>query len=115
MRNPAAAQMLGGTVETVETDGEYGRMSIRTTQASELYRDEEDHAQLVWMSHGDKAVQLPPGFQAVATSEQVRPLRSLGAACQGNVLSGLWAEPHGMKKPLNVVWLPVSIAVWQCV
>ena len=72
--------MLGGTVETVEADGEYGRMSIRTTQASELYREEQDHAQLVWMSHGDKAVQLPPGFQPVATSEQVAPLLLLQAA-----------------------------------
>ena len=64
-------QTLGGVVETVETDGEYGRTSIRTTQASELYREEADHAQQVWMSHGDKAVQLPDGFQPVATSEKV--------------------------------------------
>ncbi|BDA43210.1 GMP synthase [glutamine-hydrolyzing] [Coccomyxa sp. Obi] len=61
---------LGGEVQTVEKDGEYGRMSIRTTQASELYRDETDHAQMVWMSHGDKAVRLPDGFEPVATSEQ---------------------------------------------
>ena len=54
----------------MEKDGEYGRMSIRTTQASELYRDETDHAQMVWMSHGDKAVRLPDGFEPVATSEQ---------------------------------------------
>ena len=72
--------MLGGKVETVETDGEYGRMAIRTTQASELYREEADHAQCVWMSHGDKAVQLPPGFQPVATSEKVRRCSS-AAAC----------------------------------
>jgi GMP synthase (glutamine-hydrolysing) len=45
-------------------------MSIRTTQASELYKEETDHAQCVWMSHGDKAVRLPDGFQAVATSEK---------------------------------------------
>ena len=25
----------------------------------------------VWMSHGDEASQLPDGFEAVATSEQV--------------------------------------------
>jgi GMP synthase (glutamine-hydrolysing) len=66
-------QTLGGVVETVETDGEYGRTSIRTTQASELYREETDHAQQVWMSHGDKAVRLPDGFQPVATSEKVPP------------------------------------------
>ncbi len=65
-------------METVETDGEYGRMAIRTTQASRLYQEEENHAQCVWMSHGDKAVQLPPGFQPVATSEKVS---SSAAAC----------------------------------
>ena len=58
-------------METVEADGEYGRTSIRTTQASELYQEETDHAQNVWMSHGDKAAELPEGFQPVATSEKV--------------------------------------------
>ncbi len=78
-------QSLGGEVQTVETDGEYGRMSIRTTQASELYRDEGDHAQMVWMSHGDKAVRLPDGFQAVATSEKVRALHGSGSIlCNDN-------------------------------
>ena len=64
-------QSLQGVVETEDTDGEYGRMSIRTTQASELFKEETDHIQNVWMSHGDKAVRLPEGFQAVATSERV--------------------------------------------
>ncbi|CAL5221810.1 g4066 [Coccomyxa viridis] len=61
---------LGGKVETVEADGEYGRTSIRTTQASELYQEETDHAQSVWMSHGDKVAELPEGFHPVATSEK---------------------------------------------
>ena len=30
----------------------------------------------VWMSHGDEAVQLPAGFEAVATSVQVPRLHS---------------------------------------
>ena len=58
-------------METAEADGEYGRTSIRTTQASELYTEETNHAQNVWMSHGDKAAELPEGFQPVATSEKV--------------------------------------------
>ena len=58
-------------METVEADGEYGRTSIRTTQASELYTEETNHAQSVWMSHGDKVAELPEGFQPVATSEKV--------------------------------------------
>ena len=58
-------------METVEADGEYGRTSIRTTQASELYTKETNHAQSVWRSHGDKVAELPEGFQPVATSEKV--------------------------------------------
>ena len=50
---------------------EYGRAVIRTTQNSELYAEEADHKQEVWMSHGDHAESLPPGFQAIATSESV--------------------------------------------
>ncbi len=60
---------LGGRVEAAAKGGEYGRMAIRTTQASHLYADETDHTQQVWMSHGDEAVALPDGFTAVATSD----------------------------------------------
>ena len=63
--------MLGGRVHTSNRGGEYGQMRIRTTQASQLYSYESDHSQLVWMSHGDSAEQLPPSFSVVATSEQV--------------------------------------------
>jgi GMP synthase (glutamine-hydrolysing) len=65
-------QALGGEVKAAEGGGEYGRMAIRTTQASSLYSHETEHRQQVWMSHGDEAVRLPAGFAAVATSEQVR-------------------------------------------
>ena len=53
-----------------ENGGEYGRMAIRTTQASTLFSYEESHSQQVWMSHGDEVIKLPEGFQSVATSEQ---------------------------------------------
>ena len=76
-------------METVEADGEYGRTSIRTTQASELYIEETNHVQTVWMSHGDKVAKLPGGFQPVATSEKVHictlrtvfPCVNLGDMC----------------------------------
>jgi hypothetical protein len=38
---------------------------------SALYAYEESGKEMVWMSHGDEAVQLPAGFSPVATSEQV--------------------------------------------
>lgn len=61
---------LGGLVKVAENGGEYGRMAIRTTQASTLFAYEDSHSQLVWMSHGDEVIKLPPGFQSIATSEQ---------------------------------------------
>ena len=67
-----AAQTLKGSVKVAAKGGEYGRMTIRTTQGSQLFSYETEHTQSVWMSHGAEVVQLPPGFKAVATSEQVR-------------------------------------------
>ena len=55
--------------------GEYGHMAIRTTGNSDLYSytagDHHVHKETVWMSHVDRAEQLPDGFAPVATSEQV--------------------------------------------
>ena len=65
------AQTLGGLVKVAENGGEYGRMAIRTTQASQLFSYEDSHSQQVWMSHGDEVIRLPEGFRSVATSDQV--------------------------------------------
>ena len=73
----AGWQALGGEVKAADGGGEYGRMAIRTTQASSLYSTETEHKQQVWMSHGDEAVRLPEGFTSVATSEQVSGHSSL--------------------------------------
>ena len=75
-------------METVEADGEYGRTSIRTTQASELYTEETNHAQSVWMSHGDKVAELPEGFQPVATSEKVH----ICAFCMVTPFANHWRQ-----------------------
>ena len=61
-------------MKVAENGGEYGRMAIRTTQASTLFSFEEAHSQQVWMSHGDEVMKLPAGFQSVGTSEQACPL-----------------------------------------
>ena len=62
---------LGGTVHTAEAGGEYGRMPINVVAESVLYSEESTASkQLVWMSHGDEAAQLPEGFTCVARSEQ---------------------------------------------
>jgi GMP synthase (glutamine-hydrolysing) A subunit len=61
---------LGGRVKTATGGGEYGRMPINVVRASTLFGGEAADSQSVWMSHGDEAEALPPGFGCVARSEQ---------------------------------------------
>ncbi|KAJ1406006.1 Rossmann-like alpha/beta/alpha sandwich fold [Sesbania bispinosa] len=61
---------LGGEV-CVGHKQEYGRMEINVEHPSALFPSEKvGHKQLVWMSHGDEATTLPPGFHVVARSQQ---------------------------------------------
>ncbi|KAJ4773686.1 GMP synthase [glutamine-hydrolyzing] [Rhynchospora pubera] len=63
-------QKLGGVVDVGEKQ-EYGKMEIEVQKESALYAaDEVGGHQTVWMSHGDEAVKLPPGFEVVARSTQ---------------------------------------------
>ena len=69
------AAQLGGEVET-SSHHEYGYAQIRARGHSALLRDIEDHTSAegyglldVWMSHGDRVVSLPPGFSAIATTD----------------------------------------------
>ncbi|WP_332674201.1 glutamine-hydrolyzing GMP synthase [Aromatoleum sp.] len=69
------AQQLGGKVES-SGKREFGYAEIRARGHSELFRGIEDrtndegHGLLdVWMSHGDKVTDLPPGFKVIASTE----------------------------------------------
>ena len=71
----AMAEQLGGRVES---DGrrEFGYAEIRARGHSELFRGIEDrtneqgHGLLdVWMSHGDKVTEMPPGFKVIASND----------------------------------------------
>ncbi|KAK9831472.1 hypothetical protein WJX81_008476 [Elliptochloris bilobata] len=84
---------LGGEVKAADGGGEYGRMAIRTTQASALYAQDTEHSQQVWMSHGDEAVRLPQGFCSVATSEQGA---IVAVECAERKLFGLQYHPEVM-------------------
>ncbi len=61
------AHDLGGRVESAE-DREYGRARLRVERRDPLLGDAgaESH---VWMSHGDRVLALPEGFEVVATSD----------------------------------------------
>lgn len=69
------AQQLGGKVEAGHKR-EFGYAEVRARGHSALFRDIQDttnaegHGLLhVWMSHGDKVTELPPGFRVIASNE----------------------------------------------
>ncbi|MBV2235284.1 MAG: glutamine-hydrolyzing GMP synthase [Sterolibacterium sp.] len=68
------AQQLGGKVEG-SVQREFGHAEVRARGHSKLFAEIEDrrnaegHGLLdVWMSHGDKVVELPPGFKLIAST-----------------------------------------------
>jgi GMP synthase (glutamine-hydrolysing) len=69
------AMQLGGTVEPSPfKEFGYARVTVgqpsRLLQSIEDHLDEEGRPQLdVWMSHGDKVVDLPPGFEVVGSTD----------------------------------------------
>ncbi len=68
------ADQLGGTVES-SNSREFGYAEVRARGHSKLFdgiedrRNEEGHGLLdVWMSHGDKVTELPPGFKVIGSN-----------------------------------------------
>lgn len=69
------AEQLGGKVESSQ-HREFGYAQIKVRDGSDLLHDIKDHidsedgASLldVWMSHGDKVVQMPSGFELMAST-----------------------------------------------
>ncbi|MDQ2068696.1 glutamine-hydrolyzing GMP synthase [Natronospira bacteriovora] len=66
---------LGGRVESSD-EQEFGYARVRVSGKSRLLEGIEDHVESggipsldVWMSHGDRVAELPPGFEVVASSE----------------------------------------------
>ena len=60
---------LGGVVERSE-DREYGRALLKVECDDPLLADLPGGVErVVWMSHGDRVLRLPPGFDVLGTSE----------------------------------------------
>jgi len=63
------AHRLGGLVERAE-DREYGRALLKVERDDPLLADLPGGAErVVWMSHGDRVLRLPPGWVVLARSE----------------------------------------------
>jgi GMP synthase (glutamine-hydrolysing) len=75
------AQQLGGKVEAAYTVGgfstrEFGSAQIRARGHTALFDGIADHTTAdghgmldVWMSHGDKVIEMPPGFKLMASND----------------------------------------------
>ena len=91
------AAQLGGAVESSD-HREFGFAEVRARGHSQLLRDIEDHVTPegygmldVWMSHGDRVTQLPPGFKLIASSANA-PIA--GMADEEKKLYGLQFHPE---------------------
>jgi GMP synthase (glutamine-hydrolysing) len=73
---------LGGKVRAADKR-EYGHAAVEVKESSRLFHDVPQKLS-VWMSHGDEAVDLPPGFRLVASS-------SNGFAAIENTDQKMWA------------------------
>ena len=91
------AEQLGGRVQPSDKS-EFGYAEVDICAASPLFEGIEDRVndqgvpQLdVWMSHGDKVVELPEGFQAIAITESA-PIAAM--ADENRKLYGLQFHPE---------------------
>ena len=82
------AAQLGGGVE-LSSHRAFGFAQVRARGHSLLLRDIEDHTTPegyglldVWMSHGDRVTQLPPGFKMIASSQNA-PLAGMADEARG--------------------------------
>ena len=76
-------EQLGGTVASSD-HREFGYAQIRARGHSRLLNNIEDHVSAegyglldVWMSHGDRVIDLPEGFKLIASSEGA-PIAGIG-------------------------------------
>ncbi len=82
------AQQLGGKVEAGKTR-EFGYAEVRARGHTPLLKDiadfhtPEGHGMLkVWMSHGDKVTELPPGFKLMASTDSC-PIAGMADEARG--------------------------------
>ena len=102
---------LGGSVEKAERR-EYGPATIDVDDGGDLFRDIEQEGVRVWMSHGDRILELPAGFKVLARSENSpaaamgdpRPTLLRGSVSPG---SGAHALRSGASRKLSVSHLPL--------
>ncbi len=85
------AKQYGGRVEK-SNKREYGRALLHKEKDDLLLRDVTERSQ-VWMSHADTILQLPSGFELLATTESI-PVAAFRKNGGGQLLYGLQFHPE---------------------
>jgi len=103
----AMAVQFGGRVEGGQSS-EFGYARIRLLEENRLLHDIRDHVDEqgdtyldVWMSHGDKVVELPVGFLAVAMTDGYSAYVAFEKMREAVVLAHCWS--HARRKVLEAV------------
>jgi GMP synthase (glutamine-hydrolysing) len=64
------AKLMGGRVEK-SSKREYGRAMLQVQQSGDTLLHNVAATTQVWMSHGDSILELPAGFEVIATTESI--------------------------------------------
>ncbi len=103
----AMAQQLGGKVEGGH-HREFGRAEVTVTEDSPLFENvwRKGEKYPVWMSHGDRVTELPPGFRVLGTSPNA-PIAAIGDEARRFYATQFHLEvihtPHGAALLRNFV------------
>jgi GMP synthase (glutamine-hydrolysing) A subunit len=79
------ARQFGGKVER-SSKREYGRAILHPQKEDHLLKDLTPASQ-VWMSHGDSILELPEGFEILATTDSI-PVAAFKAIGNGSLATG---------------------------
>jgi GMP synthase (glutamine-hydrolysing) len=90
----ALAHQLGGKVVAAD-EREYGHAILNQGDVESPIFDGVPHSMPVWMSHGDRIVQLPPGFQSIAYSDN----SPFAAMSDGKNIFGIQFHPEVVHTP----------------
>ena len=88
------AKRFGGRVEK-SNKREYGRAILERKKEDVLFNKVEEKSQ-VWMSHADTILELPEGFELLATTESI-PIAAFKKSMNGIHGSGLMAQDSELK------------------
>jgi GMP synthase (glutamine-hydrolysing) len=86
------AKTFGGRVEK-SNKREYGRAILQVEKQDDVLFHNLPASSQVWMSHGDSILELPSGFEVIATTESI-PVAAFRKTSAGNPLHCLQFHPE---------------------